>query len=122
MPSPLCFFSVRSVGAQHAAPLSPSTPARLPVYFTQHYIEGSYDRDQVGEHGALAHLLNGAKVHERGWPDPHTIGLGAAVADDVVAEFPLRRLDSLVDLAFGDRETFAGDFKVVDQPFDAVVD
>ena len=71
----------------------------LPVYLPQHNVQRSNDRDDVRHHVPNHHLPQRLQIHERRRPHARAIRHRASVADDVVAQFPFRRLDRVVDVA-----------------------
>src|SRR6185436_15899865 len=74
---------------------------RSSVYFTQHDIERSNDGDDIRDHVSLDHFLQRLKIHERWRPHARSIRLSTAIADDVIAQFPFRSFDGMVDVPDG---------------------
>src|SRR3989338_7928705 len=69
-----------------------------PVDLAQDDVDAPDGGYHVPHEGAPGELRQGEEVREARGPDLHIVGLGAAVADDVVAQLPARGLDGLVHL------------------------
>src|SRR5436190_16630058 len=91
------------------------SPSMSSINFPEHDIHRADDRDHVGDHVALGHLVHGRQVREARRADLHAPRLVGAVGDQVDAELALRVLDRGVHLAGMHVEALGEALEVVDQ-------
>src|SRR3546814_7413852 len=77
----------------------------LSVTLSENDVDGADNCCGIGEHVTLRHHVHRLQVAERGRADLAAIGLVAAVADQIDAEFALRAFGGDIDFARGDVET-----------------
>src|SRR5215468_11930584 len=76
-----------------------NSKCNLPIDFWRVDVEAADESDKIGDHDSFAELVNDAHSRERTSPDPHAIGIFAAVADDVKTHITAWRLNSGVTLS-----------------------
>src|SRR5580704_10473102 len=89
----------------------------LPVYFSQHDVDGSDRRYDICQQPPFTHLRQRLEVREARGPHVYPIGFGRAVTDDVIAHFAARRFDRLINLTYRHCKAFRNNLEVIDEGF-----
>src|SRR5437868_13019734 len=103
------------------SPASSLQPPASPVDLPEHDVHRPDDRDHVGDHVALGHLVHGGEVREARRADLQAPRLVRAVAHEEDPELALRMLDRRVHLARRDVHALAEELEVVDQLLHALL-
>src|SRR6185312_781721 len=91
--------------------------SQLPVNLSQNNVDAADCRNDVGEQSSFAHFGKELHVGQARRAHVYSIRFRRAVANDVISHLAARRLDRLINLAFGNRKTFRDDLEVIDQSF-----
>src|SRR5204863_3165077 len=78
---------------------SPEKSKSSSVDVSQHDIDRTNDGHDIRYEVSPHHAVERLQIDERRRPDVHAIRHDAAVADNVIADFTLRRFDGVIDLA-----------------------
>src|SRR4030095_8258292 len=80
------------------------TPNSSPIHLSKHGIDGTHDRDDVGDLMPGNDVRQDRQVRERGAAPLHAIWLRAAVGNHVGANLATRPFDACVRFALGDSD------------------
>src|SRR5687767_10309117 len=67
----------------------------LSIYLAKNDIQCADHRHHIRDHLPDHHFSKRLQIHKRRWPNAHSIGSGTPIADDVIAQLALRRLNGV---------------------------